>query len=74
MPRYMRSSPSEVHPSNYGSQSARHVSATARPETRAVAAVRQETTAQGGGHDPGWIIIVGMGAFLGWVALVMMLT
>lgn len=75
MPRNMHNSPSQMPPKHYGpSQSARHDAATVRPATRArVVAIDETREAQWKSQNILWAMAVGLGVFLGWVALVMML-
>jgi hypothetical protein len=75
MPRDMHSSPAQVHSNHYRrSPSARHHAATVRPATQArVVAMDETTDVRWKSQNILWAMAVGLGAFLGWAALVLIL-
>ena len=75
MPRNMQSSHSQMHSNHYGrSRSARHDAAAVRPATRArVVAIDETTDVRWKSQNILWAMAVGLAAFLGWAALVMIL-
>jgi len=75
MPRYLRSSSSEVHANPYGPpQSARRAATFATPTVRAPMASDAQAVTRAAGPNPLWAINVGMGLFFALAAAVIMLT
>jgi hypothetical protein len=74
MPRYLRSSLSEITPPHYATQlSTRHASVTAASTVPNRAAAQAEAAVQVRAPNPLWTINIGMGIFFALAAVVIML-
>jgi hypothetical protein len=74
MPRYMRSSPSEVNPCHFGpSHSGRQATGMVAPSIRARTVANAQATAQVSSPNPLLAINIGMGVFFVAAAMVIVL-